>query len=276
MRISTAALLAVFPQWLAGVHAGCSQAGSVLDAILARGRLRVGTTGSYKPFSYKVATGGNNSSAGYIGADIDMARALSSAMGLAGEPEFVPASFANLTADVRAGLYDVGMTGVSITTGRALSAFFTQPVLRVGKAATVRCGEAGRYQTLADIDRAGVRVATPSGGSNEAFDRANLRAATIVVYSEADNNIIFQAVADGKADVMITDVVEAELQARLHPGVLCAVNPGRPFSFEELGYILPRDVTWLQFVNQWLHIQQGSGAWNKTLEGWMSYPWPTT
>ncbi|KAL8408219.1 hypothetical protein RB594_006856 [Gaeumannomyces avenae] len=278
MRISTAALLAVFPQWLTGAHAGCSQAGSVLDTILARGRLRVGTTGSYKPFSYKVATsgGGNSSSAGYIGADIDMARALLLAMGLAGEPEFVPASFANLTADVRAGLYDIGMTGVSITTGRALSAFFTAPVLRVGKAATVRCGEADRYQTLADIDRAGVRVATPSGGSNEAFDRANLHAATIVVYSEADNNIIFQAVADGKADVMITDVVEAELQARLHPGVLCAVNPDRPFSFEELGYILPRDVVWLQFVNQWLHIRQGSGAWNKTLDDWMSYPWPTT
>lgn len=183
MRISTTALLAVFPEWWAGAYADCSQAVSVLDAIIARGRLRVGTTGSYKPFSYKVATSGGSSSSsvGYIGADIDMARALSSAMGLAAEPEFVPASFADLTTDVRAGLYDIGMTGVSITTGRALSAVFTQPVLRVGKAATVRCGEADRYQTLADIDRGGVRVATPSGGSNEAFDRANLRAATIVV-----------------------------------------------------------------------------------------------
>ena len=164
------------------------------------------------------------------------------------------------------------MSGISITLARALTTFFSTPVLRVGKAACVRCADVDKFQSLADIDRPGVRVATPDGGSNLVFDRANLHAAEIVVY--ADNNVIFREVVDGNADVVVTDVVEAQLQEVLHPGVLCAVNPERPFSFEELGYILPRDVVWLQFVNQWLHVQQGSGAWNATLQRWMEYPWP--
>lgn len=253
---------------------GCS-APSQLETIIARGYLKVGMTGAYKPFSYLNSTT-NTSSSEYIGADVDMARSLSAAMGLTKEPEFVQATFANMTTEINSDKFDIGMTGVSITLARALSCFYSIPLLRVGKVAAVRCEDAAKYQSLAAIDVEGVRVATPSGGSNELFDRANLKKAEIIVYTETDNNIIFQAVVDKKADVMITDRIEAELQAKLHPGVLCAVNPDEPFSFEEIGYIMKRDVVLQQFVNQWLHIQQGSGAWNGTLQTWMDYAWPHT
>jgi hypothetical protein len=57
------------------------------------------------------------------------------------------------------------------------------------------------------------------GGTNECFDRAHLQKATIVQWS--DNATIFDALVEGKADLMITDVVETRVQAKLHPGVLC-------------------------------------------------------
>ena len=49
---------------------------SRLDEILARGVLRVGTTGDYKPFSYRVADGR------FIGLDIALAADLAKTLGV--------------------------------------------------------------------------------------------------------------------------------------------------------------------------------------------------
>src|SRR6266436_8973513 len=63
----------------------------VLDAIRARGVLRVGTTGDYLPFSFLRPDGT------YEGADIDMAFALADL--LAVRPEFVPPIWPQLLDD---------------------------------------------------------------------------------------------------------------------------------------------------------------------------------
>jgi cyclohexadienyl dehydratase len=164
------------------------------------------------------------------------------------------------------------MSGVSITLARAQKAFFSTAVQRVGKAACVRCADLDRFSSLAAIDTAGVKVAVNPGGTNEAFDRANLKAATVVLVP--DNNAVYKAVMDGDADAMISDIIEVELQVRLHPEVLCIVNPNATFTFEELGYMVGQDIVWKQYMDLFVHIQLGSGGWNNTLEKWMSYKWP--
>ena len=165
------------------------------------------------------------------------------------------------------------MSGVSITLARAQKAFFSTAVQRVGKAACVRCADLDKFSSLAAIDTAGVKVAVNPGGTNEAFDRANLKAATIVLVP--DNNAVYKAVMDGDADAMISDIIEVELQVRLHPEVLCIVNPNATFTFEELGYMVGQDIVWKQYMDLFVHIQLGSGGWNSTLEKWMSYKWPS-
>jgi ABC-type amino acid transport substrate-binding protein len=61
-------------------------------------------------------------------------------------------------------------------------------------------------QTLADIDRPGVRIVVNPGGTNAEFDAANIHHAAIVKYP--DNNTIFDRVSGNKADAMITDASE--------------------------------------------------------------------
>ncbi|KAJ8119054.1 hypothetical protein OPT61_g111 [Boeremia exigua] len=251
---------------------------SILDNIIARGYLKVGTTGDYKPFSYKVtnrtalpATPAINTT--YIGADIDLAQSLSNSLGLSRPVEFVPTIWANLTSDIAAQKFDVAMSGVSITLARAQKAFFSTAIQRVGKAACVRCADLAKFSSLAAIDTAGVKVAVNPGGTNEAFDRANLKTAEIVLVQ--DNNAVYKAVMDGDADAMISDIIEVELQVRLHPEILCIVNPNATFTFEELGYMVGRDVAWKQYMDLFVHIQLGGGGWNRTLEKWMSYKWPS-
>jgi cyclohexadienyl dehydratase len=231
---------------------------SRLDEIAARGVLRVGLTGDYRPFSQRDSAGA------YSGLDVDMAANLAEAMGV--KLEIVPTAWGSLLADLSEGRFDVGMGGISITLTRQKLAFFSQPVMRVGKAAISRCADRERFGTLADIDRPGVKVLVNPGGTNEKFDRANLHQAEIVVF--ADNARIFDALAGGQGDLMITDVVETKLQQRLHPE-LCAVDPDQPFDFGELGYLLPRDVVLQEFVDQWLHITVESGLWPSLLEKYL-------
>ena len=54
-----------------------------LDEIVARGALRVGTTGDYKPFSYRP-----NPSADFIGLDVELAGQLAKTLGV--KLELVP------------------------------------------------------------------------------------------------------------------------------------------------------------------------------------------
>ena len=229
---------------------------SRLDEIVARGTLRVALTGDYRPFSLLDKATGQ-----YAGLDVDMANSLAESLGV--KLEIVPTTWSTLLADLKGDKFDVGMGGISVNLARQKTAFFSAPVLRVGKTPIARCADKARFQTLAQIDRPGVRVIVNPGGTNEKFDRANLKQATIVTFP--DNTKIFEELVAKRADVMITDSVETKLQQKLHPE-LCAIHPDQPFDYGELAYLLPRDLPLQQYVNQWLHLAMENGTWRQRLE----------
>jgi cyclohexadienyl dehydratase len=232
---------------------------SRLDDILARGVLRVGTTGDYRPF-----TALDKASGAYSGFDVDLAQSLGAALGV--RIEFEPTSWPNLTKDFEAGAFDIAMGGVSVTLDRAKKGFFSAPYMREGKTPIARCADKDKYQTLAQIDRPGVSVIANPGGTNERFDRANLHAAQIVLYG--DNLTIFDQIARGDADVMITDASETRFQQKLHASVLCAIHPEKPFDFAEKAYWMPRDPALKAFVDQWLHLSMENGSFAALYSKW--------
>ena len=225
-----------------------AQAQAVLDAILARGTLRVGLTGDYRPFSIKDAD------SRFTGLDVDMANSLATALGV--KLDIVPTAWPTLMPDLVEGKFDVAMGGITVTLARAKTALFSDPVIRTGKTPIARCTDKERFQTIADIDKPGTRVIFNPGGTNERFARANLRQAEMILFPS--NATIFDEIIAGRADVMITDAVETKLQQKLHPE-LCAIHPDKPFDFGELAFMLPRDLVLQQFVNHWLHLQAETG-----------------
>jgi len=247
--------------WVSAVAAQQPAAPSRLDAILAAGVLKVGSTGDYKPFTFKdPATGA------FSGFDIDQAQALATALGV--KVEIVPTSWPTLMKDFEAGAFDVAMGGVSVTFDRQKKGLFSIPYMHEGKTPIARCGDAGKFSTIADIDKAGVKVITNPGGTNEKFDRANFRTAEIIVFP--DNIKIFDEVAAGKADLMITDASETRYQQKLHAGVLCAIHPDQPFDFAEKAYWVQRDGTLKAFVDQWLHTSIENGTYGATYAKWFN------
>lgn len=232
---------------------------SRLDAILASGTLRVGMPGDYAPFGLYDAARGT-----WQGLDVDMAQAMARALGV--KLVLVQTSWPALLPDLLAGRFDIGAGGVSVTLARQARAFFSTPILQDGKTPITACGNAEKFQTLSQIDRPGVRVIVNPGGTNEAFDRARLHAAEIVVFP--DNTRIFDEIAAGRADVMITDATEAMVQHKRHPD-LCAVHPDHPFEVSEKAYLLPRDVALQQWVDQFLHIERERGELPALIAKWL-------
>ncbi len=232
---------------------------SLLDVIRARGELRVGLTGDYKPFSFLDQANGT-----FTGLDVDMAGALAKAMGV--KLAIVHTTWPTMMADLMAGKFDLAMGGVTITLARLEKAYFSIPVMQSGKTAIARCADQAKYQTLAEIDRPGVKVIVNPGGTNASFDKAHLHHAEIVLFP--NNATIFDQLVAGKADVMITDGVETRLQQKLHPQ-LCAIHPGHPFNHSELGYMMPRDVTLKFFVDEWLREMNETGAHQRLVKKWL-------
>jgi cyclohexadienyl dehydratase len=230
-----------------------------LDAIVKGGSLRVGLTEDYRPFSFADASGKVE------GIDVDMAMSLAQSLGV--KLEIVKTSWSTLKSDLDAKSFDIAMGGITITLDRQKMGLFSNPVFLSGKTPITHCGDEPKYGTITAIDQPGVRIIVNPGGTNERFDRAHLKIATIIQWS--DNATIFNALVEGKADLMITDAVETRVQAKLHPGVLCPVHPDAPFDRSELAYWMPRDSIFAAYVNQWLNLLDLSGEHQAILARWM-------
>lgn len=228
-----------------------------LRGILERGTLRIGTTGDYAPFSEIDADGER------VGIDIDLARALARSLDV--EPVFVDTSWPTLMADLQAGAFDIGMSGISRTTGRARIADFGDAYHVGGKTPIVRCEDRDSLDGLERIDRPDVRVIVNPGGTNERFARATLDRAPLRVFD--DNTAIFDEIAEGRADLMFTDAIEVRLRTARDPR-LCAAMPGRTLTYQEKGFLLPRDDdgAWRHYLNLWLAGIRGDGTLERVFE----------
>src|SRR5262249_29635856 len=155
--------------------------------------------------------------------DIALAVDLAKAMGV--KLQLVPTSWPTMMADFADNRFDIAAGGVSVSLERQKKAFFSIPYLRDGKTPIVRCEDAPKYQTIAEVDQRAVRLIGTPGGPNERFARAPARRAKLIV--TPDNIPIFARIVAGEADVMVPDAIEARLQAKLPPK-LCAVHPDAP------------------------------------------------
>ena len=195
-----------------------------VERIEQRGTLLVGTTGDYRPLSFREPETGE-----YWGFAIELAEAMAKRMGVA--VEFVPTSWPTLTADVQAEpqLFDMAMGGITITETRCATMLMSEGYLANGKTILCRTEDTVRFHSLEDIDREEVRVMVNPGG------RQHLTHATLIVHP--NNEEIPSLIAEGEADVMITEITEAPYYVQNDPR-LAAPLLDAPFTHGEIGVLM--------------------------------------
>ena len=160
--------------------------------------LRVGTSGDYAPFSLAGPGEGE-----FQGFDIAVARAFAEERGA--QVEFVRFRWRELISALAEKRFDVAMSGVTVRADRSTAGRFSVPVAETGAVALVPA--ASTAESLAELDRPGVRVVVNQGGHLERVARAHLPRARIETLSP--NDAVRAALIEGRADAAITDTVEA-------------------------------------------------------------------
>ena len=200
-----------------------------IDRIQERGTLLVGTTGDYRPLSYREPETG-----AYWGFGIDVAGEIADKLGVS--ISYVPTSWPTLSADVQnPDLFDFAIGGITITEARLETMDMSEGYLCNGKTILCRKEDAGKYKSLEDLNKAEVRVMVNPGGLNEKFARENLPSCTLVVFGK--NEEIPSRVAEGEADVMITEITEAPWYVR-NDSRLAAPLLDSPFTRGQIGILM--------------------------------------
>ena len=239
-------------------NASCSSSDNTSDRptierIGQRGKILVGTTGDYRPLSFREPETGE-----YWGFGIEMAQEIAARLSVG--IEFVQTSWPTLSADVLAEpqMFDLAIGGITITDARRETMLMSDGYLSNGKTILCRASEADRYQSLRDIDKPEVRVMVNPGGLNEKFAHENLTHATIIVHQK--NEEIPTLIAEGGADIMITEITEApyyvETDSRLAAPLL-----DKPFTHGEIGVLMRKGQDdLLQLVNAVISEMKSDGS----------------
>ena len=227
--------------------------------IVERGKVLIGTTGDYRPLSFCEPETGE-----YWGFGIEIAQEIAKQLGV--KVEFVQTSWPTLTADVLAEpqKFDFAIGGITITDTRRETMLMSEGYLANGKTILCRASESERYQSLADIDKPEVRVMVNPGGLNEKFAHENLTHATIIIHQK--NEEIPTLIAEGVADVMITEITEAPYYVRTDTR-LAAPLLNEPFTHGEIGVLMQEgQEDLIDFVNGVIRRMKSNGSLHRLHE----------
>ena len=211
-----------------------------LEAIKSSGTLLVGTTGDYKPMSYL-----NKETGRYEGFDAEMADSLAKKLGV--KVSYVPTTWKTLQDDTLADKFDVAICGITVTDAR--------------KTILVTKTKEAQFKTLDDVNQPSVRVMYNPGGTNEKFAKESTPKAQLIMHEQ--NAEIPGLVGEGKADVMITETMEAVRYVKDNPKV-AAPLVDKPFTENHFGVLMKKDYPdLLKAVNDWMAGIKADGTMDK-------------
>jgi cystine transport system substrate-binding protein len=160
------------------IFAGCSKKDkTVLETIKANGKIRVGTEGTYAPFTFHDKDGK------LVGFDVEIAQEVAKKLGVT--PEFIETKWDGMFAGLDAKRFDVVVNEVSIKEDRKVKYDFSDPYIvsravlivqkdnqDIKKLTDLKGKKAGQSLTsnLSDIAKANGATIVQTDGFNQAID----------------------------------------------------------------------------------------------------------
>jgi L-cystine transport system substrate-binding protein len=195
--------------------AGCARtpAGDTLDQVRRSGVLRVALTEANPPWNFLDREGRLK------GYDVDVAREVTRRIN-ASRVSFIGTDFATFIGGIRAGRYDIVISGQTVTAERRKEVAFSRPYALNSVAVFVRAGDA-RIHGAADLP--GKRIGVSEGTVQADYARTRVRHAKVKTYRNAV--LALNDLSWGRSDAVLVSRFQGDYLAE-HRGL--AITPAGP------------------------------------------------
>lgn len=237
---------------------------SHLQAILARGNLRVGMSGDQPPLNMTTKSGG------LMGLDVDVVHSLAESMGL--DLKVVKRPFAELLPALERGEVDLVISGMTITPERNARVAFVGPYLVSGKSVLTKSDAIAAVESSDALNVAENSYAALAGSTSEDFVRRVLPKAKLV--SVPDYDAAIQMVLKDEVDAMVGDFPVVNLTVMRYPDAGLEML-STPFTIEPLGIALPPDdPLFVNLVENYMKTLEQTGLLTQFKAKWFNEgPW---
>ena len=236
-------------------------AGTVMDRILKKGQLVVGTTASQPPMIATSKTGQ------IIGFDADIARSIADAMGV--ELKFKTMPFAQLLPALEKGQVDMILSGVTMKSDRNLKVAFVGPYFISGKGILTKEKNIAALQEAAGLDRAQFAVAALKNSTSQSFVEKAAPKAKLITTASYDE-AIDMLLAD-KVDALVADFPFCALSAFRYADKGLMAGQSK-LTFEPLGIAVPEDTLLINWLQNHMLMLEGSGVLKRIAGFWLGDP----
>ena len=240
------------------------QAGSILDEVKNRGKLRVAGV-VYRPLQMRKPSGE------YYGADPDLLKQFADHLGV--KLEIVSAEWATAVAGITTGKWDL-VPALCVTPKRKEAIDFSEEYLMLGGVLTVLKGN-DKINALADANRSEITIANVAGGWSEQIAKKAFPLATHKDFGQATDDSLVMELLSKRADAAVFDTpVTISLLVEKH-GEKFKFYPDKKTPMDVIpcpvAYGLKKgDKKWEKAVSDFIRAKKSSGELEALFDKYMT------
>jgi polar amino acid transport system substrate-binding protein len=230
----------------------------VLDHILQKGELVLGTAGSMPPLNMTSKDGE------VIGFEVDLAKRMASAIGV--KLRIKTIQFSMLLPALERGEVDMVMSGMTVTPERNLKVAFVGPYYISGKAFLTKTENIAKAEDAREINNPKIRLTALEDSTSQYFIEAVLPKVQFVPAKDYDEAV--QMVIQNRVNAMVADYPICVVTLFRHPneGLLSIFTP---LTYEPIGIAMPSyDPHLVNWVENFLGILDETGEMDELIRRW--------
>lgn len=243
---------------LATLFSPLSLAGDTLQRVVDFKVLNVGMSGNQPPMNAV------NRDGQLMGFDVDLARALATAMKVKLEIKVMP--FGELEGALQDDKIDMIISGMGITPARTELASFVGPYMMSGKSLLTKDSVLANAKDSSHFNRKDLKLVALENSTSSTFITSVTPESTLIEVSDYDKGVAM--VISGEADGMVADMPACVLAVMRYPDAGLRTL-SRPITVEPIGIAISKDdPQFLNLVENYLESYEKMGVLTQLRKKW--------
>lgn len=252
-------LVSILCPWGSTHAADTAKASPVLDRILSKKELTVGTAASMPPLNMMTKSGK------IVGIEPDLADLL--ARGMEVKLTWKQMRFDELIPALLSGKVDMVLSNMTMTPGRNVRVAFVGPYFHSGKSILVKAANMLLLDTMTKLNSPVNVLVALKGSTSELFVRKLIPDAKLELAQDYDQAV--NMVKNDKAQAMIADLPICQVSVFRYPDAKL-VTLDKPLSYEPIGVALPPgDPLLVNMVENALRFLEKTGELDALIQKWL-------